>query len=171
MSNHHIPRRANRKKQGGKYSGGSVALVLICGLLAVFLLTTSYWGDKLVNEYITPAFSQLIGRAPVQTALPAMSQATAPAVTETPLESIMVEIEATSWYLLQMGSYVDPEQAHEQALHIQNMGAGGYLFEDEQGYTRVFAAAYEDQESLLKVQSQIRSSGFENTAYSLHPDV
>ena len=69
-----------------------------------------------------------------------------------------------------MGAYADPEEAHAQALSIQSMGAGGYIYEDEQGFSRVFAAAYGDQESLLQVQQQVRSSGYENTAYSIHPD-
>ena len=69
-----------------------------------------------------------------------------------------------------MGAYADPEEAHAQAQAIQSMGAGGYIYEDEQGFSRVFAAAYADQESLLLVQQQVRSSGYENSAYSIHPD-
>ena len=86
------------------------------------------------------------------------------------MDIIVFELPETSWYLLQMGAYADPEEAHAKALAIQSMGAAGYIYEDEQGFSRVFAAAYPDQESLLLVQQQVRQSGFENTAYSIHPD-
>ena len=86
------------------------------------------------------------------------------------MEKVVFELPETSWYLLQMGAYADPEEAHVQAKTIQNMGAGGYIYEDNQGFSRIFAAAYRDQESLLQVQQQVRNSGYENTAYSIHPD-
>ena len=124
-----------------------------------------------MDQYITPTFAKIMGKTtPEPSQLPVMApsqpvQAEPPAV-----EKIVFELPETSWYLLQMGAYADPEEAHAQALSIQSMGAGGYIYEDEQGFNRVFAAAYGDQESLLQVQQQVRSSGYENTAYSIHPD-
>ena len=160
-----------RTKKG--YTGRSVVLILLCCALAVFLLSTSYLGDKLVDRYITPAFAKIMGRAvtPEPSGLPAMAakQEVMPSASPT-LEKVVFELPETSWYLLQMGAYADPEEAHTQAVSIQSMGAGGYIYEDEQGFSRVFAAAYADQESLLQVQQQVRDSGYENTAYSIHPD-
>ena len=172
MSRTYETRYAERHRKAGKgYSGASVIFILLCCALTVFLLSTSYLGDKLVDQYITPTFAKIMGKTtPEPSQLPVMApsqpvQAEPPAV-----EKIVFELPETSWYLLQMGAYADPEEAHAQALSIQSMGAGGYIYEDEQGFNRVFAAAYGDQESLLQVQQQVRSSGYENTAYSIHPD-
>ena len=165
----------NRYRRTGKgYSGKSVVFILLCCALTVFLLSTSYWGDKLVDRYIAPTFARIMGKdmSPEPSGVPAMAQqAQEPLPAASPVvEKIVFELPETSWYLLQMGAYADPEEAHAQALTIQSMGAGGYIYEDEQGFSRVFAAAYADQESLLQVQQQVRSSGYENTAYSIHPD-
>lgn len=168
--------KGRRRETGKGYAGGSVVLILMCCALAVFLLSTSYWGDRLVDKYITPAFAKMLGRVlitpePSSEAVMAQASAALPSnVESSEPERIVFELPETSWYLLQMGAYADPEEAHTQALAIQSMGAGGYIYEDEQGFSRVFAAAYADQESLLQVQQQVRSSGYENTAYSIHPD-
>lgn len=164
---------SRRRKTGKGYTGKSVVFILLCCALSAFLLSTSYLGDKLVDRYITPAFAKIMGKhmTPEPSKLPVMAQANEPLPAASPAtEKIVFDLPGTSWYLLQMGAYADPEEAHAQALSIQNMGAGGYIFEDEQGYSRVFAAAYRDQESLLQVQQQVRNSGYENTAYSIHPD-
>ena len=172
MSRTYGSKYAERQRKAG-YSGGSVIFILLCCALTVFLLSTSYLGDKLVDRYITPTFAKIMGKtvtaepdqmpviAPVRESEPSASPA---------MEKIVFELPETSWYLLQMGAYADPEEAHVQAQAIQSMGAGGYIYEDEQGFSRVFAAAYADQESLLQVQQQVRNSGYENTAYSIHPD-
>ena len=162
-----------QRAAGRGYTGRSVVFILLCCALAVFLLSTSYLGDKLVDEYITPVFAKIMGKSmtPEPSGIPAMTQGKDPLPTVTPaVDKIVFDLPETSWYLLQMGAYADPEEAHAQALSIQSMGAGGYIYEDEQGFSRVFAAAYADQESLLLVQQQVRSSGYENTAYSIHPD-
>ncbi len=171
MSRTNEPRYLDHRRAGKGYSGKSVLFILLCCILTVFLLSTSYLGDKLVDQYITPVFARIMGKAtPEPTGVPVIAQQT-PAATEPPAaEKITFELPETSWYLLQMGAYADPEEAHAQALILQGMGAGGYIYEDEQGFSRVFAAAYRDQESLLQVQQQVRESGYENTAYSIHPD-
>ena len=173
MSRTYESRYSDRRKAGKGYSMNSVVFILLCCALSVFLLSTSYLGDKLVDRYITPTFARIMGRAitPEPTAVPVLAQAHEPVASDPePVEKIEFELPETSWYLLQMGAYADPEEAHAQAQAIQSMGAGGYIYEDEQGFSRVFAAAYADQESLLLVQQQVRSSGYENTAYSIHPD-
>lgn len=171
MSRTYESRYRERRKTGKRYSATSILFILLCCGLTVFLLSTSYLGDKLVDQYITPTLAKIMGRVmtPEPTALPVLAQdpsAEQPAA----VEKVVFELPETSWYLLQMGAYADPEEAHAQAMAIQSMGAGGYIYEDEQGFSRVFAAAYADQESLLLVQQQVRNSGYENTAYSIHPD-
>ncbi len=172
MSRTYETRYAERHRKTGKgYSGVSVIFILLCCALTVFLLSTSYLGDKLVDQYITPTFAKIMGKAtPEPSQLPVMAPVLSSATEPPATEKIVFELPETSWYLLQMGAYADPEEAHAQALSIQSMGAGGYIYEDEQGFSRVFAAAYGDQDSLLQVQQQVRSSGYENTAYSIHPD-
>ena len=175
MSRSYESRYAHQHRGAEKgYSGKSLVFILLCCALTVFLLSTSYLGDKLVDQYITPVFAKIMGKGvtPEPSELPVMAQAREePTMTAAPAtEKFVFELPETSWYLLQMGAYADPEEAHAQALSIQRMGAGGYIYEDEQGFSRVFAAAYADQESLLQVQQQVRSSGYENTAYSIHPD-
>ena len=174
MSRTYENRYADRRRRTEKgYSGGSVVFILLCCALTVFLLSTSYLGDKLVDQYITPVFVKIMGKSvtPEPSGRPVMSQAETPMPSASPdREKVVFELPETSWYLLQMGAYADPEEAHAQAQAIRSMGAGGYIYEDEQGFSRVFAAAYADQESLLQVQQQVRSNGYENTAYSIHPD-
>ena len=174
MSRTYETRYRDRQKAGKGYSGRSVLFILLSCLLTVFLLSTSYLGDKLVDQYITPVFAKIMGKGvtPEPSELPVMAQAREePTMTAAPAtEKFVFELPETSWYLLQMGAFADPEEAHAQALSIQRMGAGGYIYEDEQEFRRAFAAAYRAQESLLQVQQQVRSSGYENTAYSIHPD-
>ena len=161
------------RKAGKRYTGASVMFILFCCAMTVFLLSTSYMGDKLVDRYVTPVFAKIMGKdlLPEPTQVPVMAQAPQFVPAATPaVEKIVFTLPETSWYLLQMGAYADPEEAHTQAETIRRMGAGGYIYEDEQGFSRVFAAAYADQESLLQVQQQVRNSGYENTAYSIHPD-
>ncbi len=173
MSRAYERRRIDRRRKTG-YTGKSVMFILLCCALAVFLLSTSYLGDRLVDRYITPVFARIMGKtvSSASSELPVMAQAKPSAMpTASPvMERIEFILPETSWYLLQMGAYADPEEAHTQAQAIQALGAGGYIYEDEKGFSRVFAAAYRDQESLLQVQQQVRNSGYENTAYSIHPD-
>ena len=174
MSQRYESRYGGRHRKAGKsYTGRSVLFILLCCGLTVFLLSTSYLGDKLVDQYVTPAFAKIMGK--IMTPEPSQIPVLAPVRDTQPepspaLERIVFELPETSWYLLQMGAYADPEEAHAQARSIQSLGAGGYIYEDEQGFSRVFAAAYRDQESLLQVQQQVRNSGYENTAYTIHPD-
>ena len=54
--------KGRRRETGKGYTGGSVVLILMCCALAVFLLSTSYLGDRLVDKYITPAFAKKLGK-------------------------------------------------------------------------------------------------------------
>ncbi|MDO4564616.1 MAG: hypothetical protein Q4C04_03250 [Clostridia bacterium] len=85
------------------------------------------------------------------------------------LYSGQVTVPARNFYLLQMGQYSDSETAATQAYTIQTMGAGGYVYYDGMLY-RVMAAAYPDENSLSKVQDQVRSAGYSNSAYILSTD-
>ena len=99
-------------------------MILICCALAVFLLSTSYWGDRLVDKYITPAFAKMLGRVlitpePSSEAVMAQAPAALPSnVESSEPERIVFELPETSWYLLQMGAYADPESLLLAALSV-----------------------------------------------------
>ena len=76
----------------------------------------------------------------------------------------VITIEETPFYILQMGAFVNADDANLHADEITRMGAGGTVYQDGSIY-RVFAAAYTNESSLMKVQSQVRSDGFEATPY------
>ena len=109
MSRSYESRYARRHQKAEKgYSGKSLVFILLCCVLTVFLLSTSYLGDKLVDQYITPVFAKIMGKGvtPEPSELPVMAQAheestmtAAPAT-----EKIVFELPETSWYLLQMGA-------------------------------------------------------------------
>ena len=76
----------------------------------------------------------------------------------------VITIEEMPFFILQMGAFTDADAAGQHADEIMRIGAGGIVFRDGSIY-RVFAAAYTDESSLKKVQSQVRSDGFEATPY------
>ena len=123
MSRTYESRYAERRRKTG-YSGGAVVFILLCCALAVFLLSTSYLGDKLVDRYITPTFAKIMGKTvtaePDQVPVMANVRETVPSASPA-VERIVFELPETSWYLLQMGAYADPEEAHVQAQTIQSM--------------------------------------------------
>lgn len=85
------------------------------------------------------------------------------------VSTVNAQLPAKTFYILQMGQYTDNAAAIVQANTIKSMGAGGYVYSDGELY-RVFAAAYPDEDSLKKVQDQVRSAGYDNSAYVLSVD-
>ncbi len=83
-----------------------------------------------------------------------------------PSEKIRKElnVEETPFYILQMGAFLNEEDAVQHADEIQRLGAGGTVFMDGSVF-RVFAAAYTSEESLMKVHAQVRNDGFEASPY------
>ena len=54
MSQRYESRYGGRHRKAGKsYTGRTVLFILLCCGLTVFLLSTSYLGDKLVDQYVT----------------------------------------------------------------------------------------------------------------------
>ena len=62
MSRTYESRYSDRRKAGKGYSMRSVVFILLCCALSVFLLSTSYLGDRLVDRYITPVFARIMGK-------------------------------------------------------------------------------------------------------------
>ena len=87
-----------------------------------------------------------------------------PTATPVPNQKEVLSVRETSFYILQMGTYLEEQAAKEHAAQIRQMGAAGVVVPDGSVY-RVFAAAYADEDSLSKVQVQVRADGFEATPY------
>ena len=108
-------RYSERRRRAGKgYSGKGVVFILLCCALTVFLLSTSYLGDRLVDKYITPVFAKIMGKTmtPEPSKQSVMAQSAEAMPTATPaMEKIVFEMPESSWYLLQMGAYADPEES------------------------------------------------------------
>lgn len=161
-----------RKSGNSSGSGGLVTALMIVAALALVagIIVFSPIGQYLNDNVISPIFSRSKEKAEDQKIVAALSSQDDRAVKETsspqPAERIRstVTIDETPFYILQMGAFTERDAAEKHAAEIRRMGAGGVVFSDGPAF-RVFAAAYTDESSLMKVQSQVRSDGFEATPY------
>ena len=164
---HRYNSKSGKSKSNGRLAPAIVVMLSI--LLIAAILALSPAGEYLMQKVISPLFSGIKEKKDVdivsalkqqdnksQTALPT-------AVTPQPTHRILT-IEEIPFYILQMGSYLEKDAANNHAEQIRRFGAGGAVFADGPVF-RVFAAAYDGEESLVKVQSQVRSDGFEATPY------
>ena len=147
----------------------SVVVLLSITLLAG-IVTLSPLGDYLTEHVFLPIVSFFRPEQKedqgIVSALKTQEQASASptlSASPTPLENNLIVTE-TPYYLLQMGVFTEESRAMEHAEQIRAMGAAGLIYQEQSLY-RVFAAAYRDEESLKKVQSQVRTDGFEATPY------
>lgn len=160
------------KGTGTGTSKGFIVAIAITGIIAIIaaVIVFSPLGDKLQNDMIRPMFSCSSTQQEDDVIVSALSslddqmaeQTASPQPTKDTRESVMLE--ETPFYILQMGAFLEEDAAKEHADQIKRMGGGGVLFQDGNVY-RVFAAAYADEPSLVKVQGQVRSDGFEATPY------
>ncbi len=165
-------RRRSLKGTNTGTSRGFVIALIITGLIALIagIIAFSSIGEHLTESVIRPLFSCSSGQKEDDVIISALSSQDAITAehTEVPKpsadtrESVMME--ETPFYILQMGAFTDSDAAAEHADQIKRMGGGGVLFADGSVF-RVFAAAYADESSLVKVQGQVRSDGFEATPY------
>ena len=174
-------RRASRKRTRRRNaspkqtSAMSVVVFFIACAIVITIVCTSSAADWLVEHVIAPVITAIRGDGSndesVVSALRRQEEITAqPTALPTPTTRATVDetvLERKSYYILQMGCYETLEPAESQALSIRSMGAAGYVFFDETLY-RVFAAGYLSADDLTRVQDQIRSDGFDNTAYMIH---
>ena len=166
---HRSSSRAYTVKMKKRSMAATVIVVLLSVVLIAGILVFSPIGDYLIEHAVQPILALFKGDREtdekVVSALKAQEeQPTAvPSAVPTPVQNSLTVTE-TPFYLLQMGAFTEQDQAQEHADKIRSMGAAGYVFEDGSVY-RVFAAAYRDEESLKKVQMQVRMDGFEATPY------
>ena len=147
---------------------GTAVFVIASVVLIACIIVLSPIGNYLMEHVITPlSCKPSVNDADIVSAL--KQQDLHPTEVPTALASPEIEhkvimIEETPFYILQMGAFVNVDDAARHADEIMRMGAGGAVYRDGSVY-RVFAAAYSDESSLKKVQSQVRSDGFEATPY------
>lgn len=165
----HKSRRSSNDQQHGGL-GTALFAVLVIIILGV-IIVLSPLGDYLYKNAILPVFSCVTEKNADRDIISALSQQEQEIPTQTPTATAPAEpkretilVEETPFYLLQMGAFTDETAAAEHAEELRRMGAAGFVYEDGSAY-RVFAAAYLDEGSLSKVQSQVRSDGFEATPF------
>lgn len=153
---------------------GTAICILLCLLLGVFLLCSSKPGQGIADKWIAPVAEKIMNYlmpTPIPSAAQVMIQNTPESTMPTGTPEIRVlewELPESSWYLLEMGVFSDETAAQAQAEYLRGMGAAGYLYTDKEGYIRLLAAGYRDQESLIKVQKQITENGFSGSPYNFH---
>lgn len=154
------------------HSPATAILILLCVALGIFLFCTSSLGQDIADEYIAPVAEKVMNYiSPTATPDATTAMSTTPTGSPSPSPTISTidwELSESSWYILEMGVYTDAQEAQTKSEELQSMGAGGYQYTDSEGYIRLLAAGYRDQESLLQVQKQITESGFSGSPYNFH---
>lgn len=163
-------RATSRRKKGKSSAATAIVVLLSIGLIALIIVLSPI-GTFLSDSLIRPVMS-CFGTDPedkkivsaLQTHDESIQSATAePTAKPVPVKNVLT-IDAIPFYILQMGVYTDRSDAIKHGEEIALFGAGGTVFQDGSVY-RVFAAAYGDEESVRKVQSQVNADGFEATPY------
>lgn len=164
-------RRHISPKRGVKRSSAWTALIVIVSLLLIAcVVVLSPAGVFLLNEVIIPVYGCITGPGEDQAIVSTLEQQDESLNRATPQPSPsqkareVVNVEETPFYILQMGAFTDETKAKEHADEIRRLGAAGVVYPEGSVY-RVFAAAYPDESSLMKVQGQVRDDGFEATPY------
>lgn len=148
---------------------GTIVFVIVSIALIAGIIVLSPLGTYLMEHVITPVLSCNSATADREI-ISALKQQEETQTTASPSPKAsekaheVITIDEIPFYILQMGAFTDVEAANQHAEELMRMGAGGTVFQDGSIY-RVFAAAYTDEESLKKVQSQVRADGFEATPY------
>lgn len=165
--------RSTRNKKETKNIGRGVFVVVASLTMILFvvlsiankgcscgLLSSIFGNDKQKeNERISEAISQQEDNL----------ASASPSATPFKSGSDQLKLEQRVYYILQMGQYTDPKQANEQSVLIRPMGAAGYVYADD-SVKRVFAAIYTEEKDFQKVLEQVRTDGYEASAFLLTSD-
>ena len=168
MEHKHVSSKTGNARKGSGRIGTAVFLIVSIVLIAG-IVVLSPLGESLMTHVITPIASCRSAGSDhsIVSALKQQEdvQATmSPSIVPNSKKHETITIEERPFYILQMGAFTDAAAADQHASEILRMGAGGTVFQDGSVF-RVFAAAYMDEASLKKVQSQVRADGFEATPY------
>ena len=157
-------------RSGKRSNAATIDVVLLSVVLIAVIIVLSPIGTILSDQIgnLSALFGNT-GSDPDQKIVSALkNQEATPSVSPSATPSAPVQntitVTETPYYILQMGVFTEQAKADSHALQLRTMGAGGLVYPDGSVF-RVFAAAYVDEESLQKVQSQVRNDGFEATPY------
>lgn len=176
----HIRRHTRAQKEEKPAGKWFTAIVVLVSLVLIGVMIWLSPLGPMIKEYVIEPVSAMIRGdkqdADIVSALKTQdelanspSPSSTPNATPDPIRKSVTTVYATPFYILQMGNYLDQTAAKEHANQIMDMGAAGVIYLDGAVY-RVFAAAYSDEESLMKVQTQVRADGFEATPYITERD-
>ena len=164
----HSSVKPGRSKKSGRFV--TAVFIILSVALAAGILVLSPLGDYLSENVFPDLLSccervsgdqKIVSALKQQENLPSVLP-TQPKASEKAHE--VITIEETPFYILQMGAFTEKANAVSHAEEIRRLGAGGAVFQDGSVY-RVFAAAYLDEASLMKVHAQVRGDGFEASPY------
>ena len=154
--------------RNAKSGFGAAVFVIASVILIAAIVVLSPLGNYLMDHVIAPiSCKESENDKEIVSALKQQDEVNAAASSgPMPMEKAhkVITLEETPFFILQMGAFTDAGAASLHADEIMRMGAGGAVYRDGSIY-RVFAAAYTDESSLMKVQSQVRTDGFEATPY------
>lgn len=168
---HHSSSRVHSVRTAKRSSVGTAIAVLLTVALIAAIIALSPIGEFLSDHLWKPFASSCAEHgksdSDIVSALKNQEQTATsqPSVlpTQEPIQNSFSILE-TPYYILQMGAFTEQSDAESHAAKLRAIGAGGFVFSDGSVY-RVFAAAYCDEQSLMKVQSHVRKDGFEASPY------
>lgn len=159
-------RAARRRGRGSGSFAGTLFCIVLLAAAIVYLIGVSSAGTWVARNVVAPVFKTLgiaqpetetlAGDAPARDG----AEGLAAPVTKT------LRMPARTYYLLQMGVYANAENAEKQAAALQELGAGGYIYQDAGKY-RVLAACYLNAESITQVRTRLSGEGLESTSFPL----
>ncbi len=162
--------KANGKKkaEGPGAIGTAVFVILTIALIAAIVVLSpigKYLNERVVSPLLSCANDEIRDDRIVSALTQQESKTPEPTVKPMKdTEKTVLTINETQFYILQMGAFTDQETATRRSEELRRLGAGGTI-RKEGNVFRVFAAAYLDEDSLMKVQSQVHADGFEATPY------
>ncbi len=164
----HMPVKRNHTSRSGRV--WTALIVIFSIILIATIVVLSPVGSFLLDNVVIPVYGCISGPSEDKEIAAALQQqdakieqnSPAPKPSEKTKETI--SIEETPFYILQMGAFIEESDAQAHAEELRRLGAAGVVYPDGSVY-RVFAAAYTNETSLVKVQAQVRADGFEATPY------
>ena len=165
---HRTTVRHGKSKSSGRLFTAVVIILSIVLIAGIIVFSPA--GDYLFSHVFGPLFSCSQEKKEDQNIIYALQQQdeaiaqSSPSPKATERTHQVLTIEETPFYILQMGAFLEQDAAEHHSDEIRRPGAGGTVYVDGSVY-RVFAAAYLDEDSLTKVQTQVRNDGFEATPY------
>lgn len=159
-------RRRVRSTRRNPPLAGSLFCAALLVASIVYLIGVSSAGTWVAQNVVAPVFQTLgVVRADAQeTEAPSVATAAGQQTSATVTKTL--KLPKMAYYALQMGVYSSLDNASKQAASLQTLGAGGYIYADGDKY-RVFAACYQNRESIKEVRARLSEEGMESASYAM----